>query len=151
MPRGRMKAGSAFQLTETPLGPGTTLLEASAGTGKTSTIAALFLRLILERDMPVREILVVTFTEAATEELRGRIRKMLADAVAGFRAGTSEQRVIAELITRHLPHRREMLARLDRALCGFDEAPIFTIHSFCQRTLKDRAFENGALFDTERS
>ncbi len=144
-----MKAGSAFQLTETPLAPGTTLLEASAGTGKTTTIAVLFLRLILERDMPVREILVVTFTEAATEELRDRIRKTLSDAAAGFRAGTSANAVIAPLIPRHLPHGPEMLGRLDRALCGFDEAPIFTIHSFCQRTLKDRAFENGALFDME--
>ena len=138
----------AFDLTETSLAAGTTLIEASAGTGKTFTIAGLFLRLILERDFSVREILVVTFTEAATEELRDRIRQTLAAAAAAFRAGGGREDVMARLIAPHLPQSRQMLARLDRALCGFDEAPIFTIHGFCQRTLKDRAFESGTLFDT---
>jgi exodeoxyribonuclease V beta subunit len=143
-----MTPAPPFQLTATPLAAGTTLIEASAGTGKTFTIAGLFLRLILERDFSVREILVVTFTEAATEELRDRIRRTLADAAAAFRAGGSSNDVMARLIAPHLPQSRQMLARLDRALRGFDEAPIFTIHGFCQRTLKDRAFESGALFDT---
>ena len=138
-----------FQLTSTPLDAGVTLIEASAGTGKTFTIAGLFLRLILERNFSVREILVVTFTEAATEELRDRIRRALTDAAAAFRAGASNDPVMSRLIAPHLPQARQMLTRLDRALCGFDEAPIFTIHSFCQRTLRDRAFESGALFDTE--
>jgi exodeoxyribonuclease V beta subunit len=139
----------AFDLTGTPLAPGVTLIEASAGTGKTFTIAGLFLRLILERNFSVREILVVTFTEAATGELRDRIRRTLADAAAAFRAGGSRDAVMARLIAPHLPQSRQMLARLDRALCGFDEASIFTIHGFCQRTLRDRAFESGVLFDTE--
>ena len=148
-PAGLPARWPAFDLTATPLAMGTTLIEASAGTGKTFTIAGLFLRLILERDFSVREILVVTFTEAATEELRDRIRRTLADAAAAFRAGGSSDDVMARLIAPHLPQSRQMLARLDRALCGFDEAPIFTIHGFCQRTLRDRAFESGALFDTE--
>ena len=138
-----------FQLASTPLSSGTTLIEASAGTGKTFTIAGLFLRLILEQDLSVREILVVTFTEAATEELRDRIRRSLADAAAAFRLGCSDNPVMKELIAPHRARASEMLFRLDRALCGFDEAPIFTIHGFCQRTLKDRAFESGVLFDTE--
>ena len=138
-----------FLLASTPLSSGTTLIEASAGTGKTFTIAGLFLRLILEQDFSVREILVVTFTEAATEELRDRIRRTLADAAAAFRLGRSDNPVMNELITPHRARSGEMLFRLDRALCGFDEAPIFTIHGFCQRTLKDRAFESGVLFDTE--
>jgi exodeoxyribonuclease V beta subunit len=138
-----------FELTATPLAGGVTLIEASAGTGKTFTIAGLFLRLILERNFSVREILVVTFTEAATEELRDRIRRALTDAAAAFRAGGSNDAVMARLIAPHLPQARQMLTRLDRALCGFDEAPIFTIHGFCQRMLRDRAFESGALFDTE--
>jgi exodeoxyribonuclease V beta subunit len=81
--------------------------------------------------------------------LRDRIRRTLADAAAAFRAGRSDDDVMARLIAPHLPQSRQMLARLDRALCGFDEAPIFTIHGFCQRTLRDRAFESGVLFDTE--
>ena len=81
-----MKPWRAFDLVETALRPGTTLIEASAGTGKTFTIAGLFLRLILERELSAREILVVTFTEAATEELRDRIRQTLASArLAGGR------------------------------------------------------------------
>jgi exodeoxyribonuclease V beta subunit len=139
----------AFQLADTALQQGVTLIEASAGTGKTYTIAGLFLRLILEEGLSVREILVVTFTEAATGELRGRIRQTLADASAAFTAGRSDVQFLQTLTSRLSSDKKEMLARLDRALCDFDEAPIYTIHGFCQRTLKDRAFESGALFDVE--
>ncbi len=144
-----MTPSPSFHLETTSLDPGVTLIEASAGTGKTFTIAGLFLRLILERDLSVREILVVTFTEAATEELRDRIRRTLTDAVAALRHGTSPDSPAERLVRPHRDRAEEMLARLDRALSGFDEAPIFTIHGFCQRTLKDRAFESGVLFDTE--
>ena len=65
-----------FEIINTPL-QGYNIIEASAGTGKTHAIADLFLRLILEKELPINEILVVTFTEAATEELRDRIRKRL--------------------------------------------------------------------------
>ena len=65
---------------------GSNIIEASAGTGKTYSIAGIFLRLVLERDMPVDRILVVTFTDAATSELRDRIRQRLADAAAGQHA-----------------------------------------------------------------
>jgi exodeoxyribonuclease V beta subunit len=138
-----------FHLVETPVEPGITLIEASAGTGKTFTIAGIFLRLIVENRATVREILVVTFTEAATGELRGRIRQMLADALAAFAAGASEDRFFAGLLARHASSTAGVRRRLDAALRGFDEAPIYTIHGFCQRTLKDRAVESGALFDTE--
>ena len=60
---------------------GQILIEASAGTGKTYTIALLFLRLLLEKGLSVDEILVVTFTKAATEELRGRVRQRIRDAL----------------------------------------------------------------------
>lgn len=145
-----MKRREPFDLARAPLEPGVTLIEASAGTGKTFTIAGLFLRLILERDCSVREILVVTFTEAATEELRGRIRDRLAQAANALASGgATSDPVLRELLAPHLPRREVLLARLERALAGFDEAPIFTIHSFCLRTLRDRAFESGALFDTD--
>ena len=139
----------SFELASTPLENGVTLIEASAGTGKTFTIAGLFLRLLLERDLSVREILVVTFTEAATEELRDRIRRTLTDAASAFRSGAAPGSSLEGMIAPHIARAAEMLARLDLALSGFDEAPIFTIHGFCQRTLKDRAFESGVLFDTE--
>jgi exodeoxyribonuclease V beta subunit len=138
-----------FHLVETPVEPGITLIEASAGTGKTFTIAGIFVRLIIENRATVREILVVTFTEAATAELRGRIRQMLADALAAFATGTSEDPFLAALLAQHPGSAAGVQRRLDAALRGFDEAPIYTIHGFCQRTLKDRAFESGALFDTE--
>lgn len=144
-----MSGAPSFQLAGTSLEHGVTLIEASAGTGKTFTIAGLFLRLLLERDLSVREILVVTFTEAATEELRDRIRRTLTDAAAAFRLDTAPDSPLGRIIAHHLDQRSVMLGRLDRALSGFDEAPIFTIHGFCQRTLKDRAFESGVLFDTE--
>jgi exodeoxyribonuclease V beta subunit len=146
---GGMKDVPLFQLAETELQEGTTLIEASAGTGKTYTIAGLFLRLILERDLSVREILVVTYTVAATEELRHRIRQTLTGAQRAFAERASENVFLSALLRRHAGREADLAARLRRALDGFDEAPIYTIHGFCQRVLKDRAFETGSLFDTE--
>ena len=144
-----MKPWVPFDLAQTDLAKGTSLLEASAGTGKTYTISGLFLRLILEHGLSVREILVVTYTEAATEELRGRIRSLLAEAAKAFTQGSTQNPFLAALLKRHEQDRLELAERLERALSGFDEAPIYTIHGFCQRTLKDRAFESGTLFDIE--
>ncbi len=82
-----------FSLLQTEIGHGPLLIEASAGTGKTFTIAGLVLRLLLERpDLTIDKILVTTFTELATAELRGRIRDLLRDALAGFQAGKSGPR-----------------------------------------------------------
>jgi exodeoxyribonuclease V beta subunit len=144
-----VKPVPVFQLAETELRIGTSLVEASAGTGKTFTIAGLFLRLILEKNLSVREILVVTYTVAATGELRHRIRHTLAKALQAFATGASDDAFLRALVTKHADQRTDLAARLDRALYGFDEAPIYTIHGFCQRVLRDRAFETGNLFDTE--
>src|ERR1017187_2041422 len=146
---GGMKDVPVFQVAETELRRGASLVEASAGTGKTFTIAGLFLRLILEKNLSVREILVVTYTVAATEELRHRIRQTLAKALQAFTSGATDDAFLRALVTRHTDQRADLAARLDRALYGFDEAPIYTIHGFCQRVLRDRAFETGNLFDTE--
>ncbi|OQY55919.1 MAG: exodeoxyribonuclease V subunit beta [Candidatus Parabeggiatoa sp. nov. 2] len=127
---------------------GTNLIEASAGTGKTYTITTLFIRLILEKNLTVDKILVVTFTEAATEELRDRIRRRLREALTAFEQGDSADEVLAELLA-HNPDRNQASFRLTNALRGFDEAAIFTIHSFCRQMLQDNAFESGVLFDTE--
>lgn len=123
-----------FDLLQTPL-QDVNLIEASAGTGKTFTLAGLYLRLILEHQLNVDQILVVTYTRAATQELRDRLRKKLSDE--------------RKLILNEQPHRNEDLKRLDLAIQSFDEAAIYTIHSFCQQVLKDFAFESGSPFEMD--
>ncbi len=136
-----------FDPLQSPL-EGTNLIEASAGTGKTYALTGLFLRLILEKDLPVSEILVVTFTEAATEALRDRIRAALREATAAFSRGKSENRFLDDLAKRHTDSVRAQEA-LREALRDFDQAAILTIHGFCRRMLHENAFESGSLFDTE--
>lgn len=133
---------------------GTNLIEASAGTGKTQTITTLYVRLILEADVEVGDILVVTYTNAATAELRTRIRERLARALAAVeREGTGPSG--DDAIDQLLAARRKTVPReLDRgrltlALRDFDQGAIHTIHGFCQRVLREHAFESGASFDTE--
>ncbi len=133
------------------------LIEASAGTGKSWTVTLLFLRLILEKNLTVDQILVVTFTEAATKELRDDVRKRLVSALEAFRAinvnGLTEElreeyNEVIELIERESDY-DEAIRRLNRAKLSLDEAAIFTIHSFCQRTLSENAFEAGLPFESE--
>ncbi len=132
---------------------GTNLIEASAGTGKTQTITDLYLRLLLEQELGVGEILVVTYTNAATAELRMRIRARLHEALIALAAAIPEShdRFLQRLIERRRVHGRADAdqARLLLALHSFDEAAIFTIHGFCQRVLRENAFESGAAFDAE--
>jgi exodeoxyribonuclease V beta subunit len=127
---------------------GTHIIEASAGTGKTYTISSLFVRLIVETGLTVNQVLVVTFTKAATEELRERIRGRITDAMGAFTEGGDEDPFLDRL-AKGTEDRDRSLSRLKRALQSFDEAEIFTIHGFCQRLLAEHAFETGALFDTE--
>ncbi len=144
-----MKSREPFDLLKTGIAPGTTLIEASAGTGKTFTISVLVLRLLLERpEFTIDRILVTTFTELATAELRGRIRALLRNAITAFRAGASDDELLSALLKKHSDH-KAAASRLDAARIAFDEAPIYTIHGFCQRVLADRAFESGTLFDAE--
>ncbi len=127
---------------------GVRLIEASAGTGKTYTIAALYLRLLLEKRLSVRDLLVVTYTRAATEELRDRIRARLREALAALRGATCGDDLLAQLIAAQ-PDPRATADHLERQITCLDEAAVFTIHGFCQRMLQDNAFESGALFDAE--
>lgn len=127
---------------------GTHLIEASAGTGKTYTIASLYVRLLLETSLRVREILVVTYTEAATDELKGRIRAKVHDALKCFESGTGSDSFLLEL-ARRCENRDHAVQRLEYALRRFDESSIFTIHGFCQRVLSELAFESRSLFDHE--
>lgn len=126
---------------------GIRLLEASAGTGKTYTLTLLYLRLIVEQGLSVDEILVVTFTRAATDELRTRIRSRLRDALNYFTLGNQDDQQLAEFLKN--VHHPTAVQRLRDALVRMDEAAIFTIHSFCQRILLDNAFETGAPFTPE--
>jgi exodeoxyribonuclease V beta subunit len=130
---------------------GLRLIEASAGTGKTHTLADLYLRLLLERDLTVDQILVVTFTVAATAELRDRIRARLETARRAFLRGAPPNpadAVLAGLLARR-PERAAAARRLAQAVQGFDEAAILTIHGFCQRVLRESAFDSGQPFEVE--
>jgi len=136
-----------LDLIHTPL-EGINLIEASAGTGKTYTIEGLFLRLILEKQFRVDQILVVTFTIAATEELRDRIRTKLRQAEKAFSTGTSRDNLLIDLLKSQTDH-GAAIDLIHAALVEFDKASIFTIHGFCARILFEHAFETGNLFDTE--
>ncbi len=127
-----------------PLPRGTTAIEASAGTGKTWQIASLVARLVAEEDVPIQRILAITFTEAASAELRDRIRRRLvaAEAVLGGAPPPADDEVLAPLAGLDTITREAQRARLAQALADFDEAPISTIHGFCQRTLGQLAFES---------
>jgi exodeoxyribonuclease V beta subunit len=136
-----------FDLLNDPL-EGTNLTEASAGTGKTYTITGLFLRLVLEKNLSVDQILVVTFTEAATEELKGRIRGTLLGAIQAFSGGSTEDSLLKSLVERYRES-KTAARHLREAVQAFDQAAILTIHGFCGRMLYENAFESGSFFDTE--
>jgi exodeoxyribonuclease V beta subunit len=139
---------------------GQQVIEASAGTGKTYTLAALYVRLVLGhgRTAPLLppQILVMTFTEAATAELRARIRERLAGASAFFRASAlNAETATTDGFLRDL---RSSIAaelwldcahRLALAAQWMDDAAVFTIHGWSQRMLREHAFESASLFDQE--
>jgi len=141
---------------------GLQVIEASAGTGKTWTLAALYVRLVLghttsssQPGTPLYppQILVMTFTDAATAELRERIRARLAQAASYFQKGDSApaddflRALRASLDPASWP---ECAARLDLAAQWMDEAAIFTIHGWSNRMLKSHAFDSASLFTQSR-
>ncbi len=140
--------GSTLDPRGLPLA-GLHLIEASAGTGKTYAIAHLVLRLVLA-GRRIDQVLVLTFTEAATEELRSRIARRLREARALL--DTAPPADVDPLLLATLAGLDDPAAarlRLDAALTSLDRAAIRTIHGFCGRVLKDFAFESGAPFDAE--
>lgn len=134
----------AMDVLQTPL-QGLNLVEASAGTGKTHTLTTLYLRLLLERQLEPSAILVMTYTKAATAELKLRIRSRLTMLRQGLQSGDFTDETLAELAAGQTD-REQARHRLDLALAGFDQAAIFTIHGFCQRVLSEHAFETGQAF-----
>jgi len=136
-----------FDLSHTPLQRGTCLLEASAGTGKTFTIEGLVLRLVVEAGIPLPEILIVTFTEAATNELRSRVRTRLHTALCELEEAQPADPALLGINCADPGVVGKAKQRLRLALVSFDEACIFTIHGFCQRMLGEFAFEGGFDFE----
>ncbi|CAA9890182.1 RecBCD enzyme subunit RecB [Candidatus Methylobacter favarea] len=139
-----------FDPLQTELLKGINLLEASAGTGKTHTIAMLVLRFVVEQDLAIDKLLIVTFTKAAMEELKERVRSKLTEAGMALQGHTA--RVDSAIIDwlAHLDIDTQLVRhRLKSALLTIDQAGIFTIHGFCQRVLREHALESGQLFDME--
>ncbi len=135
---------------------GVRLIEASAGTGKTYTLATLVTRLVVERSLRIGEILAVTYTEAATQELRKRIRERLQLALDVLDASptgaeTPDAALTRAILDGHLAQSMESRAalrlRLRQAVLETDLAAIFTIHGFCLRVLREHALEAGHAFD----
>lgn len=132
------------------LQPRTSLIEASAGTGKTFTIQYCVLDLLF-KGLRLPEILIVTFTEAATKELSDRLQAFLAQVHGMLLTGASGDTQTQAVLKRALDRQGEAALRriLSRALLEIDQAAIYTIHGFCQRALQENAFAADANFDFE--
>ncbi len=138
---------------DTPLCDGRTVIEASAGSGKTRAITTLVARLVVEQERELDSILVVTFTKAATAELRKRIRKTLKAIQDGLTRDGADDGQALELLQKwqaaeDLGEKR-IKDRIDAALLDIDRANVYTIHGFCQRALTEFAFETGFPFGFE--
>ncbi len=125
------------------------LIEASAGTGKTYNITRLYLRLLLEKKLTVEQILVMTFTKDATQELKGRIDDTLRDALQNWTELVSQDPFYQSLAQNIDAQEAKLI--LKRALLFIDEAAIFTIHGFCQRVLNQYAFNAQISLDASLS
>ena len=139
-----------FDVASDELSLGSHLIEASAGTGKTYTIAMLVLRFVVEQGVAIDNLLVVTFTNAATAELRERVRLRLLEgqqALSGNGQGLDSN--VVDWAKYLSIDKNTALQRLASALLNIDQAAIFTIHGFCQRALKEFALESGQLFDCD--
>ena len=138
---------------------GRQVIEASAGTGKTWTLAALYLRLVLghgrsdNAGLGPRQILVMTFTEAATAELRERIRKRLHEAALWFDKAVAGSRLpdddFLQQLSLDMPSDQWPLCarRLHLAAQAMDEAAIYTIHGWSRRMLSSFALLSRDLFE----
>jgi len=130
---------------------GTKIVEASAGTGKTYSIAVICLRLVLS-GVEIKEILAVTFTQAATAELKGRIMKFIHLALIYLKGkdykNDDDFDEIKEIVD-SFEDRALLLKRMKKAYSGLDELSVFTIHGFCKRILSENAFESGVLFNMQ--
>jgi exodeoxyribonuclease V beta subunit len=131
-----------------PLPEGLMVIEASAGTGKTYTLTALALRSIVEDDVPISAVCLVTFTEAATAEMRGRLRIALTQALHHLLSDDERHAdTVLDALGRDMARRSVYVARLERALAELDAAWITTIHGWCARVLGSSGVWHGTLGD----
>ena len=144
------KSYQKFEVLTAPL-QGSNLIEASAGTGKTYSIAILVLRLLLEKKLLIQEILMVTFTKAAVAELEERIRIFVRAANRHSRGEEISNGMIRDLVDQAIKKlgKEEVQQLLNSAVINLDETSVMTIHGFCQQTLNEFAFETGQLFSAE--
>ena len=128
------------------------LVEANAGTGKTYNISSLCVRLIAETDYEIHKLLVLTFTEAATVELRQRIQSRCREVLERLEQPQNQTSVGDEFLE-HCATKYEandkVMYRLQQAIVAFDESQISTIHSFCQKLLRNYPFQFGVNPDFE--
>ncbi|MCW3106218.1 MAG: hypothetical protein JWQ09_724, partial [Segetibacter sp.] len=139
-----------FNASTVPLA-GSNLIEASAGTGKTYSIAIMVLRLVLEKKISIKDILMVTFTKAAVAELEERIRLFIRQAHKASQGFTISDSTILGLVEHAMNNtsREDVQQQLKDAVLFLDETSVLTIHSFCQQTLTEFAFETNQLFGSE--
>jgi exodeoxyribonuclease V beta subunit len=140
------EAYTSFDIETAPLNTGTILLEASAGTGKTYTLTGILVRMLLEGVIEkIEQALVVTFTVAATQELKNRLRTAIQKAHDICRDGASDDE---DPFYRSLArHKNDGVTTLRKALDEFDQASVMTIHGFCKRLLDESAFESEEPFE----
>ena len=129
------------------------LIEASAGTGKTFSIALLVIRLVIEKNMPIASILMVTFTNAAVAELEVRVRAFVRKTLQLAKSGNYElnpEDPLSNIIYNAIHHQHisihVIVERLKQAEVLLDETAVMTIHGFCQKTLAEFSFETQQLF-----
>lgn len=125
------------------------LIEASAGTGKTYNIASLYVRALIELNLTVKEILVVTYTEAATKELRERLMSRLRESVYALEDQDHRDDDFLNDLREEVEDAVGAVTKLRKAIRSFDESAIYTIHGFCYQALQEQAFESRAMFDAE--
>ena len=116
----------------------TTVLQASAGTGKTFALAGLVTRYLAEGKATLDQMLLITFSRAASQELRERVRRQIVDAVIAFDdpSTAGDNQLVKHLLTGTEEQRLDRKRLLRDALAGFDAATIATTHQFCQLVLK---------------
>ncbi len=129
---------------------GMSLVEASAGTGKTTALVRTYLRVLLATELTVDKLLVVTFTRAATGELTTRIRAALAEVRSVLNGDARPDDFLAGLLRNTGAGEDLLRKRVRAAFTALDDSAVFTIHGFCQRMLADMAFEVGGAFVTEQ-
>ncbi len=137
-----------FDAAVVPLS-GSNLIEASAGTGKTYSIALMVLRLILEKQVSIREILMVTFTKAAVAELEERIRLFIRLAYRASNGEKINDQQITAMVEEAMRRSPDTSKILYAAVLLLDETSVMTIHSFCQQTLSEFAFETKQIFGAD--